>query len=69
MLTEVPHFEEAHLIWTQWRKNNHISLLDTKYEVTKKEMLDLAKEYNKDRIPKRPENISEYDENDPLKAS
>lgn len=34
-ITDVDHFEDANFIWTQWRKNHHIALLDSKMEVTK----------------------------------
>jgi len=44
-------------------------LLDTKIEVTKPEMINLAKQFHKDTIPKRPEITGEYDETDPIKAS
>lgn len=41
-------FYEVNFLWTQWRKNKHLCILDTKTPVVDKAMLDLKKQVEDD---------------------
>jgi hypothetical protein len=48
-MNDCDNFYESNFLWTQWRKNKHVCILDTKHPVTKQVMIDLKKQTEREQ--------------------
>ncbi|CAI2384528.1 unnamed protein product [Moneuplotes crassus] len=62
-MNEKEDFFKTNFIWTQWRKNKHLSILDAKKECTNQEMNDLKKQILSERAD------DSYEEESPQQAN
>ena len=48
-MNESENFYQVNFLWTQWRKNKHLCVLDSKKPVTNPAMLELKKQVEEER--------------------
>jgi hypothetical protein len=58
-MNESEDFFNANFLWTQWRKNKHLSILNSKKEVTNQVMLELKKQVMEERLADSEEDVEQ----------
>lgn len=48
-MNDCDNFYDVNFLWTQWRRNKNLCILDTKHPVTKQAMLDLKKQVEEEQ--------------------